>query len=346
MLAAGDNLINITILNDAKKDGYNFAPIYSQIAPLIQSADTAFINQETILGGSQFNYSGYPQFNTPSTMAQALASAGFTVVNHANNHTMDMGEAGILAAMDTWDSFPEIAVLGIHRGSEKQPCIITKNNISLGFLSYTYGTNGIPLPRNKPWIVSMIDRKVMAAEIDSLRPLCDFLAVSIHWGDEYSFEPTAVQTELAQFLASHNVDVVIGHHPHVLQRMEYLPRPDGGQTVCFYSLGNFANNQDRAETALGGLAYVQFVKQDDELSIGVTGIIPVISHFETNFTKTQVIPYYAYTDELLQKHRGVSRHTNFSKEYFETILAALNTNIYRSNPFENNTGATSQAHGN
>jgi poly-gamma-glutamate synthesis protein (capsule biosynthesis protein) len=333
-IAAGDNLFHISMLNSSLQDGeYNFSPIYTEVRNIVRQADIAFINQETVMAGSRQGYSGYPKFNTPSALAPVLVDAGFTVINHANNHVMDMGEAGILSTLDVWDSIPGVICLGIRRTNEFKPAVVTRNNISLGFLSYTFSTNYIPLPKDKPWMVSMTNRETIAAEIEAIRPLCDFLIVSAHWGDEYEREPNSFQTDLAAFLAARNVDMVIGHHPHVLQRAEYIDRPDGKQTLCFYSLGNFASNQDNKERLLGALSYVVIHKKEDRVSVGDAGLIPVVTHIEPGYTNTKVYPFYEYTDELMESHRLYTRDKNFNMAFYNDWLASLNAKVFMYNPF-------------
>lgn len=332
--AAGDNLIHITMLNSSLDNGaYNFYPFYSEVKSIISQADIALINQETVMGGGGFGYSGYPRFNTPSSMAATLVDLGFTVISHANNHVLDMGEAGILATLDIWDSFPGISCLGIRRTEDKQPAIIVRNNISLGFLAYTFSTNGIPLPKNKPWMVSMTNRETMAAEIDALRPQCDFLIVSVHWGDEYAQQPNQFQLSLANFFAEHDVDLIIGHHPHVLQRAEYIKRPDGKQTLCFFSLGNFVSNQDKKEMLLGALACVMLIKKDDKVFINDAGLIPVLTHIENGYVKTKVIPLFEYSDDLMKTHRLYSKDRDWTMNFFYSYLTKMNTKLYMYNPF-------------
>ena len=337
-VAAGDNLIHITMINSSLEEGvYNFSPIYSEVKGIISRADLAFINQETVMGGASLGYSGYPLFNTPSSMAPTLVDLGFTVINHANNHALDMGEAGILATLNTWGAIPGIACLGIRRTKEQEPLVVTRNNISLGFLSYTFSTNGQPLPKGKPWMVSMANRETMAAEIKALRPLCDFLIVSIHWGDEYTRQPNSYQTGMAAFLAENGVDLVLGHHPHVLQRVENIKRPDGKQMLCFYSLGNFASNQERKETLLGALAYVVFNKREDETFIGDAGLIPLLTHIEPGYVKTKIYPLYEYTPELMKNHRLYSRDKEFTRNFYNTYLRGLNAKLFMRNPFISDT---------
>jgi poly-gamma-glutamate synthesis protein (capsule biosynthesis protein) len=186
LVAAGDNLFHETIFKAFKgEEGYNFDPVYETVKPLIAGADLAFINQETVLGRESFGYSGYPRFNTPQALAKNLADAGFDIINQANNHIMDKGEEGIRDTIGVWDGVPGVTCLGIHRSREERDgrkVVIEKNGIRTGFLAYTYGTNSLPLPRDKPYLVSLIDRETMTAEIGALRPLCDFLVVSMHWG--------------------------------------------------------------------------------------------------------------------------------------------------------------------
>ena len=335
LIAAGDNLINQNILDDCKDNGaFNFSPLYTEVETLIAGADIAFINQETIMAGPRFAYSGYPRFNTPSSIAVTLAGLGFNTVNHANNHVMDMGEAGIIATLDTWDAIDSVSCIGIQRTEEKSPRIVTRNNISFGFLAYTYGTNGLGLPKGKPWMVSMIDRERIAGEVNALRPLCDFLVVSMHWGDEYFTEPNQQQKSLALFLAELGVDLVIGHHPHVLQRIEYIERHDGKKTLVFYSLGNFVSNQDRKETQLGAFAYISFNKIQDRAFINDAGLIPVFTHIEPGYKNTKVYPFFAYNDLLMQKHRLHAKDRDFNMDFYNAYLAGLNTKLFMYNPMQ------------
>jgi len=335
-VAAGDNLFHDTIIKNSLENGiYNFTPIYAPVKDIIENADLAFINQETVMAGASFGYSGYPAFNTPQSLAPTLAEVGFDIVNQANNHAMDMGRAGLLATLDLWDTIEGVTVIGARKSGDSMR-IISANNITLGFLSYTYGLNGIPLPADNPNLVSLINRNKMTQEIEALRPLCDFLIVSMHWGDEYMLiEPSAAQIGLAQMLARLNVDLIIGHHPHVLQRFEKLPGADGKETLCFYSLGNFASSQIETDRVLGAMMAVTFVKEDGRLFISDSGLIPVVCHFERGYANTTVYPLYKYTEELLKRHNLVNIGRNISFDAFNNILNRLETKIIMYNPFIN-----------
>jgi len=334
LIATGDNLFHITLINRSQEGGqYNFTPVYSEIKSLIKNADLSFINQETVMAGESFGYSGYPQFNTPQSLAKTLADTGFDIFNVANNHAMDMGRDGLVASLDLLDKMEDITVIGARKTGESAR-IIEKNGISLGFLSYTYGLNGYSLPANEPNLVSLIRREKMAQEIQALRSLCDFLVVSMHWGEEYMLiEPDSYQKNLAVFLAEQNVDLIIGHHPHVLQRVETLKRSGGGETLCFYSLGNFVSNQREKERILGGIMLVTFTKEGDKLSITKSGLIPVICHFEAGYVNTKAYPIYLYTDELLKKHHVRLFDSDMNFDFFHSVLRRLGTKIIMYNPF-------------
>jgi len=333
-VAAGDNLFHETIFNNSLVNGvYNFTSIYAPVKDIIENADIAFINQETVMAGASYGYSGYPTFNTPQSLAGTLARTGFDIVNQANNHAMDMGRAGLYATLDLWDTIEGITVIGARKSGESMR-VIKMNNITLGFLSYTYGLNGLSLPADNPNLVSLINRNTMTREIEALRPLCDFLIVSMHWGEEYMLiEPSSQQISLAQLLAQLDVDLIIGHHPHVLQRFEKLPRAGGKETFCFYSIGNFVSNQREKERILGAMIALTFVKEDERLYISDSGLIPVVCHFERGYTNTTVYPFYKYSEDLLKRHNLVNFDRELSFASFNYILNRMETRIIMRNPF-------------
>jgi poly-gamma-glutamate synthesis protein (capsule biosynthesis protein) len=337
LIAAGDNLFqDVMIRPPPENETYHFESIYSLIKPYIEPADIAFINQETLLAGKAFGFSGYPRFNTPQELGDALVSTGFDVVNHATNHIMDKGEKAVFATMDYWDAHPEIAYLGIHKSPEQRnrQVIIEKNHIKVGFLAYTMETNGLPVPGDKPYLVSLGNTAVMAEEIDRLRPNCDFLVVSMHWGVEYEYTPNAVQERMSKFLAEHKVDLVIGHHPHVIQPFAAIPRPDGGVMFCFYSLGNFVSAQIRSSTLLGGLMYLKIKKTELTVTVENAGIIPVITHYEKGFTGFKIYPLKDYTEELAKIHGTRQLGNAITLSAFKSLVQSIfDSALIEGNPF-------------
>ena len=341
IVAAGDNLYHSVMIKQGEEGDYD--SVYEGVRDIVEKADLAFINQETLLAGKDFEYSGFPRFNTPQAVGRAVAAAGFDVVNQATNHVMDRGEKAVTATMDFWDTVPGVTVLGIHHSEEERnrPVLIEKNNITLGFLSYTYGTNSLPVPRDKSWLVSLADTKTMAEEIDALRPLCDFLVVSMHWGEEYEASCSKNQKDLAAFLAEHKVDLVLGHHPHVIQPIEYLDRPDGGKTLCMYSLGNFVSAQTESAALLGALGYIKLEKipgscgeKPGSVVVAGAGAIPLVTHYEKNYTGFKIFPLYNYTAELAGRHYKNQGKKELTLDYLTGLAGkVLGDREIMQNPF-------------
>ncbi|MDR0374543.1 MAG: CapA family protein [Treponema sp.] len=322
IVAVGDNLYHDPMIAlIIKQDPVDPSDFYSEIAPLIENADIAFVNQETVLAGKDFGYSGYPQFNTPQIVGDALIATGFNVVNHATNHIMDKGEKAVFATMDFWDSHPEIACLGVYRSEEASgnPMIIEKNNIKIGFLSYTYGTNWLPLPKSKPYLVSLINDQRIIKDLAALRPNCDLLIVSMHWGEEYRLQQNKEQERLAQLLADHKADIIIGHHPHVLEPAVFLAGKEGNTTFCVYSLGNFLSAQAESPTLLGGMLTLRIKKHEGAISIESAGVLPLVTHYEKGYTNFKVYPLYAYSDETAAKHLRALQGKDVSVRYFNAL---------------------------
>jgi len=340
IVAVGDNLIHEPIIRAGfSNGGYNYDFIYDKIRGYILPADIAFVNQETVLVDKNLGYSGYPLFGSPKEIGTALVGMGFNVINHATNHIMDKGEAGILSSMDFWDS-QGIHYLGIHRSEEERAnrrIIISKNNFKVGFLSYTFSTNGIPLPRGKSWLVSMIDQGKMAADIKALRPLCDYLIVSMHWGEEYKFNYSKEQERLAAFLADQQVDLVIGHHPHVIEPLVIMKRKDGGTMPVFYSLGNFlsAHVTPIKDTLLGGIMYMKLKKTQETISIEEIGLVPIITHFDVSLSGFSIYPLQEYTEEMAARHWNRRRGDNTVTHsyYMKTAADMFGANLILENPF-------------
>jgi poly-gamma-glutamate synthesis protein (capsule biosynthesis protein) len=341
MVAVGDNLIHIQIIQSSRvppgasgasggaspdsEIEYDFSPLYQYVKPAVQAADLAFINVETLFAGKQFGYTGYPQFNAPQEMGLALSGAGFDVVNHATNHIMDAGETAVFMQMAYWSAVEGVRFLGIHPSNlSPRSVVIEKNGIKIGFLSYTYGTNGLPTPRDKPWLVSLIDTGVMAREIDALRPICDFLIVSMHWGNEYETTQNARQIELANLLAAHSVDLVIGHHPHVLQPAAWIPRPDGGRMLCYYSLGNFVSAQNQSlAVLLGGMMRITLKKDASGVSIIQSSLEPLVTHYERGYTGFRVYPLSDYTADLATRHGAKESFPQLSPAAFASLFKEI-----------------------
>lgn len=310
LLAVGDNLIHIEVVESGKKDdgSYNFDHLYDNVIEEISAADIAVINQETILGGSDFPYSGYPAFNSPTEIGDSIVKAGFDVVLHATNHTLDKKLAGVLNTFSFWKQYPEIKILGINETKEKQEeiDIIEKNNIKIAMLNYTYGLNGYKMPSDMPYLVNMLDYDRMKTDIKRAKELADFVIVFPHWGTEYVYKPVKAQQDLAKFYFENGVDLVIGSHPHVLEPIEWM-KSDNHEMLIYYSLGNFMSYQKEAPRMLGGMADVTIVKNENNTYISDAGITPIVTHYEHGPSDYNygIYKLVDYTPELASKH-GVS----------------------------------------
>lgn len=318
--AAGDNLLHNTVsyASALEGGGYDFYPIYENIAKIIEGSDIAFINQEVMLTGE---VSAYPNLAAPAENADALMAAGFNVVNLATNHTLDKGVKGLEACLENVHAREFEAVLGAFRTEEEsaQLCVLEKQGIRFGFLSYTYGLNGYQLPADKQWKISLIDEGKIRADLAAIRPECDYLIVSMHWGNEYQTTENDYQNQLAQLLCDGGADLIIGTHPHVLQPMEWLEREDGHKALCAYSLGNFVSNQHKRATMLGGILEVELLFDQDGTLLETTsaGVIPTVTHYKKGYYT--IYQLSEYNDELAGQHAIRNYETPFNMTYLTEL---------------------------
>ena len=262
---AGDAMMHrdqIERARSSKDNQYDFSEYFTVIEPYISSADYAVVNLETPLGEPP--YTGYPMFNAPTAYADALKQAGFDLFLTANNHTLDRFDKGLTATIDSLDA-RSIRHIGTYKSKaerdERLPFIRNINGIKIGFVNYTYGTNGIS-PRGNV-IVDYIDRAAIRQDIEDLRNTgAEIIFACMHWGLEYQMVPHKTQKDLADYLHSLGVEAVIGSHPHVVQPME-LTDDDGTRRLTVFSLGNLISNMKTRDTRGGALLKV-VVKRNDE----------------------------------------------------------------------------------
>lgn len=243
---------------------YRFEHFFAKIKPYIQAADVAVADFEGTMAGADRGFSGYPLFSCPDAMATALADTGFDVITVAGNHILDKGAAG---AMQTVNRIEEngIVPVGAFRSAEEQSRITTREirGVKLAFLAYTYGTNGIPIPPDKPWLVNLLDANALERDVAEARRLgVDFVVASLHMGEEYQRTPNAFQKEWVGRAVKAGVDVILGSHPHVLQPFE---KRKGGDKDVFviYSLGNFISAQKGRYRDAGAILYIPLEKGTD-----------------------------------------------------------------------------------
>lgn len=253
----GDILLHLPLYNYK-----SFLPSFEPVREELESLDILIANQESIPAGSEFGLSGYPDFSSPAHIVRDLKEVGVDLISMANNHTLDQEEAGVLATINHMKSY-DMPYVGAYESLEdlQTDRIFQVDNISFGFLSYTYGTNGHETPSGKDYLVNRIDEERILKDIGALKQKVDFVVVSMHWGTEYELEPNGEQKDLAKIMADAGASIIFGHHPHVIQPYELVTTSSGNRAHVFYSLGNFFSAQKTENTNIGGIAKIEVLRK-------------------------------------------------------------------------------------
>ncbi|MCA9325646.1 CapA family protein [Candidatus Saccharibacteria bacterium] len=278
LIATGDMLPHDTVNQAARTaTGYDYRPIFSNVSQYLRDADMAYCNQESP-SAKQFSVSGYPTFNAPTEFAQDLSDEGCNIINLANNHANDRGQAGINGTLNVWDSLPTLAVAGTARNSAGQDRIayFTKGGIKFAYLGYSKCSNSTLA---NSYGLNLLSRSLFNSQLAEARAGgAQMIIVGTHWCRENISTQTAEQDEWANYFASKGVDIVIGTGPHWLQPVKSLPRAGGGKTIVWFSLGNFLSTQLELNGLIGGIAVMDI----DISSHSVTdvGFMPTYMHYE------------------------------------------------------------------
>lgn len=326
LTAVGDFLMHIDIVAaqyDWQNEEYNFNYNLELIKPYLEDADLTIANLETTLSGEESGYSGYPSFNTPDELADAMKEAGVDVVNNMSNHSLDKGEYGFVRTRQTLEA-KGFDVIGTRKDeNDKRYLIRDIKGINVGVISYSYttdgyeggrGLNGIPIDENlsplmntfNPYDVDA-DLEEMKKQINEMRNNgAEAIVFYMHWGEEYQLEPNDSQIKIAQFLADEGVDIIFGTHPHTIQPIDIVKSQDGShETVVVYSMGNFISSQILESI---GNSYTE-----DGLMVSVE----ITKNFTTGEIKVQV-PEYIPTWVKLRIEGG---------QYYYQVVPAINTNV-------------------
>ncbi|MBQ7584207.1 MAG: CapA family protein [Lachnospiraceae bacterium] len=328
IVMAGDVLMHDKVIRSGlRTDGsYDFDGLFSHVKNKIGAADIAIVNQETILGGKELGYTGYPSFNSPTEVGDAEAKAGFDVILQGTNHALDRSARGIENCLSFWDkTYPDIEVLGIH-DSEKdrqEICIIECKGIKTAILNYTYGTNGIQMPKGKGYLVDYLDEKRVREDIAKAEKQADFTIVCPHWGTEYSLEVSSYQEKWAQIFLECGADLCIGTHPHVIEPMEVLKDDKGHEMPVYYSLGNFVNytsgtGKGVMNRMVGGIAEIKIGRdKSGRVRVLENSVRPIVCHL----SKEEIAAYYLddYTAELAGRNLIRAQDPDFSLEACEEL---------------------------
>jgi len=333
LVAVGDVMMHkpmVPGVYDEASGTYDFTGFFAPLRDVFLNADWAFANLETPIGGDERGFPGYPRFNAPVALADALVDAGFDVVSTANNHSLDQNYSGLVHTLEVLRE-RGIRPAGTADSEEAagEIVMLERNGIVNAFLAYTYGTNGIPIPKDHPYAVNLIDEDRIAADIAKARGLgADIVTVSLHFGNEYQRNPSEEQRRLAEHAVRSGADVVLGHHPHVVQPYDIVRVEDAEGNLrtgaVIYSLGNFVSNQFGNYKEYGAVFEVTFRKTysaDGSSVTEITGVraFPTWVHkyFAEGKARYRVLPLDSpdrFADDPLLTAGIVSELTEKSEE--------------------------------
>ena len=320
LMMVGDNLMHMGIVRTGEQEdgSYNYDILFEGIQPFLAEAEIKMINQETILGGTEKGFSGYPYFNSPTEVGDAIVEAGFNVVLHASNHAADKGVDGLKSCLEYWQQYPKMLVSGIHEKDVSPIQILTIEGIDFAILNYTYGPNLEVIPDSIEPHLDMLCNYNEANQLDftTLNPqvlkdiemaeqMADIVIVCPHWGTEYTTKQSSYQKKFAKQMVEAGADIIIGTHPHVVQPVEWIESDNGNRALCYYSLGNYVSSQKQALCMLEAMAWITFeiTENGAVLKADETGVIPLVCHYSAmpvRFERVYLLE--DYTDELAAVH--------------------------------------------
>lgn len=312
----GDLMCHSVQYNYARvgKDSFDFEPVYRYVEEYLSEPDIMIGNLETVIGGKTARYSGYPFFNSPDEFVSALKAAGFDFLTTANNHSLDRGEAGVLRTIDILRQ-NELMYNGTYSSVVDRDSlrIIDINNIKIAILAYTYGTNGINIPKGKDYLINLIDYKKIETDIFNAKSSgADIVLVHFHFGKEYQREPDNFQMEVVDKTIQFGADIIIGGHPHVLQPVDYIKSDKTNLDSVFvaYSLGNFVSNQRWRYSDAGIILNIKIEKDiSGKVYIKDINYLPTWVYKGSTGTKNEyiILPSDRYSDSTLTFLKSTDR---------------------------------------
>ena len=312
-LAVGDNIIYAGQLREGKNNAssdaqytgeYDFRPMYKNVKDIISAADIAFVNQETVMS-KRYEPSQYPDFNSPQELGENLVEIGFDIVNIATNHMLDMWYDGLVDTVKFWET-QDVLMVGGYKSKDDFLNVryIERKGVKIAVVGFTYSLKN---REDQSMFIPKINDELIKEWIAEAKAESDLIVVSMHWGEEYNQTPTKEQQRLAQLIADCGADVIIGHHTHCLQPIEWIEGKDGNRTLCFYSLGNFTSETDETVSLPGGIASFEIVNNEATgIRIENVTLIPTVMDYRSSFNKNTVYLLEDYTDELCKTHNIVS----------------------------------------
>ncbi|WP_042143739.1 CapA family protein [Paucisalibacillus sp. EB02] len=334
LTAVGDILLHGRVYGGLnKKSNYEFDSQLKNVEGLLGKTDITVANLETIIAGNEIGLSSFPRFNAPTEIGYTLKKMGVDLVTLANNHVFDFGEEGILKTIE------KLQEIGLeYDGAYKSEAdserlrVVNKNGLRIGFLSYTRGTNGIKVPSDKQYLVNSIKYNSVLNIVKKIRKikrenLVDVLAINLHHGEEYHLHPSNLQKEVCASLADAGADLILGHHPHVLQPPEYIETSRGTKTFVAYSLGNFFSGQNGLHRQIGASLTLNISKPSSKYSaIEVTNPRYTLTYVHREKKMKYVIHQLK---DWVQSNKNIETDDGLfpSLEVYENVKQRMRSNI-------------------
>lgn len=343
--AAGDIMFHETQLQSAYDEAtqsYDFKSFFEDVQPILSAADLAIANFETTVAGPEIGFKGYPIFNSPDEVIDAIKFAGIDVLTTANNHSLDTGSTGLKRTVQT---LREKGIDSVGTYDEESPSdVLIKDvkGIKIAILSYTESTNGLGAQyavEELNQMINLMEEDKIIQDIQAAKALdADFIMTYMHWGDEYMEEPNDKQVKFAQMMAEEGVDLILGSHPHVIQKSAVIQTDDARETFVVYSMGNFISNQrqetlgdERELTEDGIIIQIDIAKneQTDETIIQNVEYIPTWVYRsqedeQSKFTyRILPIEHFLINDEISEAYK------NRMERSFDSTVSKMEQNPFQ-----------------
>ncbi|MFC4025027.1 CapA family protein [Oceanobacillus longus] len=332
--ATGDVLLHERLYNKAKlkNGGYDFTEMLAEAKPLFKKEHLIIVNQESLIGGEEIGLSDFPHFNSPMEIGYTFKEMNVDIANMANNHIMDQGEKGILKAIENWEKIG-IPYIGAYKSQEDKETlrIFNRNGLKICFLAFTKSMGTKARPKGKEYLAgSFSDLGVkwvrrLIARIKS-SGIADVVVLSMHYGKEYQMLPTSYQLETSNSLSDTGADVIIGHHPHVLQPPAYITNSKGEETFAAYSLGNFFSGQKGIYRQIGAYMTIDIEKPEGSKMVKLsnpTYTLTYVDSAEKGDYKLHLLKDVVERQETIKTHVGEFS----SAEVYERMITHMRTYI-------------------
>ena len=335
VIAVGDIMMHMAQIQsgyDAQTNTYSYPTFFKEVEPILSQGDWVIGNLETTLAGLEANYSGYPLFNAPESIADSMKDAGFNIISTTNNHSLDRGEIGVLNTLKNLQERGLIPV-GTYASAEDKAKIlmVEKNEINMAILAYTYGTNGISVPDGKDYLVSFINEAQIIEDITQAKAEnADVVTVILHFGNEYERYPNQQQKDIVESLVEAGADIILGSHPHVVQPYEMFEINESNgeirKAVAIYSMGNFISYQIGNYKDLGVIFKVHLEKDFPSEEIEITGVEAIPTYIQ-NYRLNNRLNFRVLPLEETLKTQDDSLISPQQYSLFETYLNQMNTHL-------------------